>query len=814
MTAGDFTFTGGTITSVVQGADTQHYTVTVNNTATGDQVTDTLTYKAGQVFDQAGNANVAASATATGDTNPPAAPVITDVDSAGYYDSNYTSVVVSGHAEAGSTVTIYDTQQNDYGAYVVNGFYNQAPDTTAVVVGTGTADANGRFSVYLDNDMVSDETHVFTATATDKASNVSGNAASVAAAILSPGDTYLAATALNKNIAVLAPAIASAIGNGSAYFVVGSGDGSSDFVNAGRSTYQVINDEYSTNASITVGASQFSVVHGGAGATITAGSGQNVFVVDALFGFASTSPSSDPQLIHGFKASDSIDVSQLMTPGSTIEIDQTATGSVLIVHGGNGGLLAPTLMVNSPIGIGQDTVVNITGAHLTAGQVITAVNDPDYYNVTNVSSADTATLVTSVAVDGTRTEIASGNARDYAVALDGGAGFVARGSTVATVSGLSAATFADGTLYFDVNGLAAQVDRAHIAAFGTAASPNDLAVGVQFLAGGHTLVQLEDAYLATPALAGEASLTNQQFVDLSYQHAFGRTADAGGEAGFTNALNTGALTRASLLAEFAQSQEEHAHTDDLVRHGVWAQSDTTLVYEQLLGRNPTSSELTAGNASNLSGHDQGVQLGASQAFHDAVVNVEGSYSNATVVDYLYQTILHRHVDASGLNTFTTYLNNGAAPIDVAQALATSAEAGPSSIQQAGINGASFLAAPIHADEVLQAVFGTGTSDSRFAATVSDFQHGATLTGEADKYIQADATLSGDNTADFIAAIYHTALGRDVDASGAASWSDLIDHQGLSKAAFVTDIINSVEFQSHFDPNAAIVANANPAPIIP
>ena len=741
LTTANFTAVGGVLSNLVK-VDNTHYTIQLTDTTHSNAIRDTVTFGANQYVDQAGNGNTASNtAVVTGDTIAPVAPVITDVDSTGGTSTTTTPVVVSGHAEAGATV------------------------------------------------ILSDETHVFTATATDAVGNVSVNALTVAAAVLSPADSYGAASALNKNIAPTS-AIGTAIGH-APYFVVGDG-ASADLINAGRSGYQVINDEHSVNSTITVGTSTFSVVHGGVGATITAGSGTGVFVIDDLGGTNTASPDGHAQSIGGFSANDKIDISQILTALSSVEIDQTTNGSTLIVHSGIGGT----------------TTVNVDGAHLTAGQVITATSDVDYYlNTQSVASATTAALITSVAIDGTRTEVASLDAKNYAISLDDGTGFITHNGAVAALAGIDQVNFADGTLYYGTDTLAAQVNRLHLAAFGSLAAADDLATGAAFLASGHTLGQLASSYLSA-TLAGEASLTNQQFVDLTYQNAFGRAADASGEAAYTSALNAGLLSRAGLLAEFAQSAEAHTLTDTAATQGLFAQSNTTVLYELLLGRDPTSTELAAGISLSLNEHDQGVQLAATQTFHNAVVANEGSYSNTTIVDFLYQNILHRHADASGLATYSAYLGMpGVTPADVALNLASSAEAtaAGSSIQQALVNGVQDIRAPIHADNLLKAIFSTGTTDSRFATVVSDLQHGATVGGEATTLIATSSALSNDSTADFVNAIYTTALGRNVDASGAAFWTDQINNHGLSKGAFVADIINSVEFQSHYDPHAALAA---------
>lgn len=54
--------------------------------------------------------------------------------------------------------------------------------------------------------------------------------------------------------------------------------------------------------------------------------------------------------------------------------------------------------------------------------------------------------------------------------------------------------------------------------------------------------------------------TDEEFVDLAYEHVFGRAPDAGGEAYWLDRLENGSVTRASLIVFFADSPEFRAYT--------------------------------------------------------------------------------------------------------------------------------------------------------------------------------------------------------------------------------------------------------------
>jgi hypothetical protein len=112
------------------------------------QFVATATDASGNTSQPSGPANMAV------DTTPPAAPAITGVGSdTGTQGDGLTSdktLTVTGTAEPGSTVRVYD-----------NG----------VLVGTGTADANGNYSVTTS--ALADGNHPLTITATDTAGNQS-----------------------------------------------------------------------------------------------------------------------------------------------------------------------------------------------------------------------------------------------------------------------------------------------------------------------------------------------------------------------------------------------------------------------------------------------------------------------------------------------------------------------------------------------------------------------------------------------------------------------------------------------------------------
>jgi len=103
----------------------------------------------------------------------------------------------------------------------------------------------------------------------------------------------------------------------------------------------------------------------------------------------------------------------------------------------------------------------------------------------------------------------------------------------------------------------AQVAQLYDTALGRSADPAGFD---QFTAGiinGASLQQTALSFLASPEFSNRygAAPTNQQLVDGLYQNTLHRAPDAAGEALYGNALASGQLSRAGLLAAFSDSPE-------------------------------------------------------------------------------------------------------------------------------------------------------------------------------------------------------------------------------------------------------------------
>ncbi len=102
----------------------------------------------------------------------------------------------------------------------------------------------------------------------------------------------------------------------------------------------------------------------------------------------------------------------------------------------------------------------------------------------------------------------------------------------------------------------AQVARLYDTAFGRSADPAGFDLFTTAIINGTSLQQAALSFLASPEFSRYgATPTNQGLVDGLYQNTLHRAPDAAGEALYVNALASGQLSRAGLLASFSDSKE-------------------------------------------------------------------------------------------------------------------------------------------------------------------------------------------------------------------------------------------------------------------
>jgi hypothetical protein len=148
---------------------------------------------------------------------------------------------------------------------------------------------------------------------------------------------------------------------------------------------------------------------------------------------------------------------------------------------------------------------------------------------------------------------------------------------------------------------------------------------------------------------------------LLYANVLHRTPDTAGLNNWVGYLNSGQDTRAQVVLGFSESQEDINDLSAAVQQGLWvgnpAAAEVARLYDTVLNRLPDLSGLTNWTHSLASGASlQNVANGfvGSQEFQ----NVYGPLNNTQFVTQLYANVLHRPPDTAGLNNWVGYLNSG------------------------------------------------------------------------------------------------------------------------------------------------------------
>ena len=229
-------------------------------------------------------------------------------------------------------------------------------------------------------------------------------------------------------------------------------------------------------------------------------------------------------------------------------------------------------------------------------------------------------------------------------------------------------TFGTGTGLLDPTGNAEAVNRLLLTAYDKPIDVGAL-IGLteQLDAGALTLVQVAHLVLSGPQFVG---LSDSAFVTLLYSNEYHRPPDAGGLAALTGALASG-VSRDTVLVDVSQSFESRA---DTVQVGGQANDATVYrLYQAVLGRAPDPNGQQFFSAALTNG------LTAQQLAADLLGSGEyatrfATPSNDQFVADLYQNILHRAADPSGLASFGAELSSGASRASVAATFAGGTEA--------------------------------------------------------------------------------------------------------------------------------------------
>jgi len=157
----------------------------------------------------------------------------------------------------------------------------------------------------------------------------------------------------------------------------------------------------------------------------------------------------------------------------------------------------------------------------------------------------------------------------------------------------------------------------------------------------------------------------------------------------------------------------------------------------------------------------------------------GTSANQLFVENLYETLLGRTADSTGLQAWTDLLNQGASPSSIVQAIENSAE--------------------YRADEVYplyQRYLNRPAVSSEVQMWENDLQSGETIEQVTASILGSDEyfQLHGSNNLAFLDALYEDTLGRSPDVVGIDAFSQMLA-QGESRSAVAALVLNSTEYRT-------------------
>jgi hypothetical protein len=275
-----------------------------------------------------------------------------------------------------------------------------------------------------------------------------------------------------------------------------------------------------------------------------------------------------------------------------------------------------------------------------------------------------------------------GGGSDY---LDGGAGLntalydgVWRQYTVAvgaptTVSGgpeggadelvnIQRIQFVDGYVATSPTDTAGQVYRLYEATLARAPDQEGLTNWTNALNGGTSLQSVAAGFVGSQEFQNTyGALDNNRFVTLLYENVLHRPPDQAGLSSWVGMLNTGQDTRAQVVLGFSESPEDINDLTAPVQQGLWVgnadAAEVARLYDTVLGRLP---DLTG-----LANWTQSLETGASllQVTQGFVASAEfqntyGALDNTGFVTLLYSNVLHRPPDQAGETNWVNMLSSG------------------------------------------------------------------------------------------------------------------------------------------------------------
>lgn len=317
---------------------------------------------------------------------------------------------------------------------------------------------------------------------------------------------------------------------------------------------------------------------------------------------------------------------------------------------------------------------------------------------------------------------------------------------------------------------------------------------VAALNAGTSLHDVTAAILSSPEAQARISASdNATYVDQLYETVLGRHADPDSAHSWVAALDAGTASRADVANALVFSDENVAQLQPALSKGVPVLdpglASAERLYEALLHRDPDQTGLQ--NISDALAHGG--------SLHDVAQNILTSseylsahpqLSDGQYVEALYQGLLDRAGDAASANSWVAALSNGTDRASVANAFLDSTE-----FQGHYANQSSAA----YVDALYQHVFGHAGDASAVQSLASQLDaHSVSRIDVANSFTSSaefQAHYPGSGDAEFVESLYHDALGRAPDQASETSWVYALSH-GTSRADVALAIVDSPEAQQH------------------
>jgi hypothetical protein len=138
------------------------------------------------------------------------------------------------------------------------------------------------------------------------------------------------------------------------------------------------------------------------------------------------------------------------------------------------------------------------------------------------------------------------------------------------VTNVERLAFTDGFIGLDIHGDAGMAYRLYQAALDRKPDGGGLGFWITMMDNGMSLTQVAANFVASAEFQGTyGNLSNNQFATQLYHNVLDREPDAGGLAFWTDALDSGRLSRPEVLAAFSESNENQANLIGAIQDGMY-----------------------------------------------------------------------------------------------------------------------------------------------------------------------------------------------------------------------------------------------------